>query len=108
MVACQGRSFPCAGSELPWLDVLLGAGFIISLPPSFSEAIMLVLWFGAFFSFERLYFLTVACSSSRRMQVREALFMSCPRCLSTRVKGFAQPGHIAQFPAASRFLALSS
>lgn len=43
--------------------------------------------------------MTVAHSSSRRMQqVRRAFFVPCPRCLSIRVKGFAQPEHIRQLP----------
>lgn len=43
--------------------------------------------------------MTVAHSSSRKMQqVRKALFVPCPRCLSTGVKGFAQPKRICQLP----------
>lgn len=93
-ITCHGGCFLSAGVELLWL--LAGTGSLISQTFQWSyyaASTVNIFLLRGHISWQLLIPSPGGCSRWER-----PFFMPCPGCLSTRIKGFAQPEHIRQLP----------
>lgn len=93
-ITCHGGYFLSAGVELLWL--LVGTGSLISQTFQWS-------YYGAptvniFLLREHISWQLTFLLQEDAAGEKGPFFMPCPGCLSTRIKGFAQPEHIRQLP----------